>query len=338
MGLVRLGNVTFTLFAAIFLVMPSAAQDTYTVQDRIIEDFRTVVARVEAGDTVSARARLQGIVSSLTIDEGQIVKRGDLIARVRDSKIAPQIDAFDAKILGLQARIKQQEDDLSRAAALYADGFYPKAKLDAQRTSLDMTKQDLASARAERASIVARQNESAVLAPADARVTAVRVVRGSIVNPGEEIARFATLEGVVRLSLPERHAGQIKEDEAIALSLPARGGIRQNAKIVKIYPELRAGAVIADAVVNDGLEALVGERVDVLAPMGERRALLIPVKYVSTRYGIDFVRIKVGERFIDAPVTLALPRSNLQGDVEVLSGLTSGDIIELPKKDMSHDG
>ena len=156
------------------------------------------------------------------------------------------------------------------------------------------------------------------------------VVQGSIVSPGEVIAKLATIEGVVRLSLPERHAGQIEQGQTIELRLPARGGEQKQAVITKIYPVLRGGAVIADAVVDGGLSALVGERIDVLVRIGERSALRIPKTYIATRYGIDFVKVHVGEHIIDAPVTLANPVADADGYVEILAGLHAGDEIELP--------
>lgn len=77
---------------------------------------------------------------------------------------------------------------------------------------------------------------------------------------------------------------------------------------------------------------MVGERVDVLAPVGERFALRIPKLFVTTRYGIDFVKVHVGEYIIDAPITLANPNADADGFVEVLAGLHDGDTIEIPSE------
>ena len=142
-----------------------------------------------------------------------------------------------------------------------------------------MTQKELTGVRAQRATLVSRRTKGVIKSPADARVSEVMVVQGSIVSPGEVIAKLATIEGVVRLSLPERHAGQIEQGQTIELRLPARGGEQKQAVITKIYPELRGGAVVADAVVDGGLSALVGERIDVLVRVGERNALRIPKTY-----------------------------------------------------------
>ncbi len=326
-----------TALAAFMVLAPLAAGEELTVAEQVVVDYRPVVARVEAGDTATARSRLQGLVTRLSIDEGSTVEAGETVAIIRDETLNPQLASLASRIEGLKSRIRQSEEDLDRAEALFEDGFYPKARLDEQRTALDVLQRNLASAEAERNALSARKGEGVIRAPADARVTAVNVVEGSVVSPGEVIANFATLNGIVRLSLPERHAGEVAEGETVTLRLAARRGDIRTATIVKVYPELRNGAVIADATVQGGLDALVGERVDVLAPVGERRAIRVPQAYVRTRYGVDFVRVKVGERFIDAPVALASPLADTQGELEVLSGLKPGDVIERPK-DTTHEG
>jgi RND family efflux transporter MFP subunit len=318
-----------TVAAIAFSVQASA--QVMTVEESVIVDYRPVVARVEAGDTATARSRLQGVVSKLLIDEGSVVKAGDLVALVTDATLDPQLAALDSGIAGMKSQVKQSEDDIARAEALAKQGFYPKARLESEQTALDVLRRSLASSQAQRRALAAQKAEGRILAPVDAKVTSVKVVVGSVVSAGDVIASFATLEGVVRLSLPERHVAEMAEGETVALRLPTRGGEVRTATIIKVYPELRDGAMIADATVQGGLEALVGERVDVLAPVGERRAMLVPADFVSTRYGVDFIRVKVGDRFVDAPVALSAPLPNDAGQYEVLSGLKSGDQLEKPE-------
>jgi RND family efflux transporter MFP subunit len=311
------------------VVSAAASAQTLTIQESIITDFRPVVGRIEASDTAMARSRLQGVITQLSIDEGQTVKAGEVLAFVADDTIAPQINALQSRVDALSAQMTQQEEDLARASKLLADGFYPKARFDQEQASLNVVKANRASAEEERRSLIARRAEGYVRAPVDSRVTDVLVVDGSVVSPGQVVASLATLDGLVRLSLPERHLGFLAEGGEISLRLPARENDVRTARIEKIYPALRDGAVIADAVVEGGLNALVGERADVLAPVGDRRAIILPQEYVTTRYGVDFVRVKVGERFVEAPVVLAEPLVS-NGVFEVLSGLRPGDVVTLP--------
>ncbi|MGE6696449.1 efflux RND transporter periplasmic adaptor subunit [Hyphomonas sp. NPDC076900] len=323
-----------TLFVsaiAALAISGQASAQTLTVEESIVVDYRPVIARIEAGDTATARSRLQGVVIRLNVVEGQIVKAGEVVAVVTDDTLAPQLASLSSRIEGLKSQIRQSEEDLTRNEGLLARGFYPKARLDEERTALDVLRRSLASTEAERRALSAREAEGRILAPADAHVTDVSVVQGSVVSPGEVLASFATVNGIVRLALPERHAATISEGETISLRLPSRSDDIRTATIVRVYPELRQGSVIADATVQGGLTALFGERVDVLAPVGERRAIRIPKEYVSTRFGVDFVRVAVGERFVDAPVALAAPLVDDTGQYEILSGLRPGDKIQKPE-------
>lgn len=323
-----------TLFVsaiAALAISGQASAQTLTVEESIVVDYRPVIARIEAGDTATARSRLQGVVTRLNVVEGQIVKAGEVVAIVTDDTLAPQLASLSSRIEGLKSQIRQSEEDLTRNEGLLARGFYPKARLDEERTALDVLRRSLASTEAERRALSAREAEGRILAPADAHVTDVNVVQGSVVSPGEVLASFATVNGIVRLALPERHAATISESETISLRLPSRSDDIRTATIVRVYPELRQGSVIADATVQGGLTALFGERVDVLAPVGERRAIRIPKEYVSTRFGVDFVRVAVGERFVDAPVALAAPLVDDTGQYEILSGLRPGDKIQKPE-------
>ncbi|MBL4869699.1 MAG: efflux RND transporter periplasmic adaptor subunit [Robiginitomaculum sp.] len=321
-----------TLYSLTCLTLPVLAQTStsFTLTEEIIVDVRPVIARLEASDTATARSRLSGIIIRLNIDEGSVVQKGQTLAIVRDESLKPQIEALDAKISGIEKQLTQYKTELSNAQKLLAKGFVSPVKRDQARTVVDVTAKNLKSVQAQRATLISRQSKGVIKSPANALVTEVNIVEGSTVSPGEVIAKLSTLEGVVRLALPERHAGQIKQGQIITIRLPTRSDQHKQATITKIYPSLRAGAVIADAVVDGGLSALVGERVDVLVPIGERRALRIPKTYIDTRYGIDFVKVHVGEYIIDAPVTLANPIAAADGYVEILAGLHIGDVIELP--------
>ena len=328
-----MNSAGFWFVAALGYSLPGSVHaQTYTVEDSVVVDYRPVIARIEAGDTATARSRLQGVVTRLNAVEGQIVKAGDLVAVVTDGTLLPQLAALGSNIEGLKLQVKQARSDLVRNEGLLAKGVYPRSRIDDEKTSFEVLKRSLESAEAARQALSAREAEGRILAPADAHVTDVNVVLGSVVAPGDVLASFATVDGIVRLALPERHAAMITEGESISLRLPSRSESIRSATIIKIYPELKQGSIIADAKVEGGLTALFGERVDVLAPVGERRAIRIPKAYVATRFGVDFVRVQVGDRFIDAPVALAAPLVDATGLFEILSGLKPGDRIEKPEQ------
>jgi hypothetical protein len=61
---------------------------------------------------------------------------------------------------------------------------------------------------------------------------------------------------------------------------------------------------------------------------GERTAFVIPAGLITTRFGVDYVRVRGADgRDRDVPVQRgrASPRPDLPDGVEILSGLKAGD-------------
>ena len=106
---------------------------------------------------------------------------------------------------------------------------------------------------------------------------------------------------------------------------------RRNGRIVKVYPELDGGRVIADVEVDGLTDVFIGERIAVWIAVGERMALGVPAAAVATRHGIDFVRVVTADGPQDVAVVLGA-RSAADGSplVEVLSGLRAGDRVVTP--------
>jgi RND family efflux transporter MFP subunit len=326
-------------FAALTAVMPagSASAADFKVEATEKIELKAVFGRVEARDIVLARARIGGTIVALSVEEGSAVKPGDVMAKVIDDKLALQIDAVDARLKGLNAELGNAVTELERAKSLLAGGVVAKSKVDAAQTLVDVLTNQVSAAKAERAVLVQQGAEGEVIAPGPGRVLSVPVTRGSVVMPGETIARIAGGGYFLRLSLPERHAAQIHEGGSVLVA--ARGaeagapdaGTARQGKLVKVYPEIDSGRVTADVEVDGLGDYFVGERTRVWIPVDRRQVIGIPPQAISNRYGVDYVRLAASGGEVDVAViageifdTPAGPR------VEILSGLVSGDTVQLP--------
>ena len=307
----------------------AVADTDYTVRHAAITDVKTVFATVESADTQEARVRNGGTVASLMVDEGDRVSDGQVIAAVGDPKLLLKLQSLEAKAQSLRAERSQAVLDLDRGERLFTQGVVSKARLDALRTALQVIDRGLAAQNAERQVVVQQQKEGAVLAPRAGRVLKVHVTNGTVVMPGESVATIATGGYVLRLELPERHARFIKVGDSVevgprGLAPGGTEGVWRRGRIVKVYPQLKAGRVVADAAVDGLGDYFVGERTMVRIGTGTREVILVPEALLSVRFGVTAARVKglgavvvqTGERRGDA--------------VEVLSGLSDGDVLLPP--------
>ena len=131
----------------------------------------------------------------------------------------------------------------------------------------------------------------------------------------------------LRLAIPERHADTLVEGTALRVTAEGKD---LEGQIVKLYPQIENGRVIADVELPEIDTAFVNARVLVELPVGERSAILIPAAAVTTRSGIDFVAVQHGDEAVERAVMLGdeIERDG-QTFIEVLTGLSAGDEVQV---------
>ncbi len=311
-GLVSLGLVSL------------AEAGTLVVQPVAVPEWKAVYGRVEARDSLAARARVGGTLVSLDVSEGDSVKAGQRIAVVRDDKVDFQISALDAQLKALDAQLQNAEAELARGQTLVDKGVATGQRLDQLRTQVDVFRNQIAATEAQRQVIVQQGAEGDVLAPADGRILTVPVTRGSVVMAGESVATLGGGGFFLRLSIPERHAELLEKGASLAVETTA--GPLQG-RLVKIYPQIEGGRVTADVEVPDLPTDFVDARLLVRVPVGTRQTIMVPADAIKSHAGIDTLRIASGGGETDRTVVLGERHG---GDIEILSGVVAGDAVVLP--------
>lgn len=315
--------------------------DPLTLSTTDITDWKAVYGTVEARDRVPARARLGGILVTLTVAEGDLVTEGQELALITDDKLALQREALAAQRASLSAQLANAETDLTRGEGLLASGTTTAQRVDALRTAVDVLKGQIASLDAQAQVIAQQVAEGRVLAPVAGRVLDVPVARGAVVQPGEPVAIIGGGGTFLRISVPERHAASLVEGDAIQI---AAEDAALTGTLSRIYPLIEGGRVTADVEISGLPDRFFGARMLVRLPVGTRSALLVPATAIVTRSGLDFVSVIRPE----GPALRSIvpgERLTLNGTpmVEVLSGLAPGDTVlgeaaaETAETGASHD-
>ncbi|MCB1463873.1 MAG: efflux RND transporter periplasmic adaptor subunit [Nitratireductor sp.] len=293
-----------------------------------ITEFKAVYGRVEARDTVPARARIGGVVVEMLVSEGDPVTAGQKIAKVHDDKIDFQIAATDAKLRAGQSQLETAQAELDRAQKLLERGVTTVQRLDQLRTEVDVARNQIAAIEAERSVLQQQTAEGNVLAPVDGKVITVPVTRGAVIMAGESVATIGGGGFYLRLAIPERHASSLKEGAEIQISSE---GLHESGRLAKIYPQIENGRIVADVEVDALDTDFVDARVLVEVPVGERTALLVPSAAITTRSGIDFVKVETAAGEVERAVVVGKSMTRNGADlVEILTGLAPGDTVVLP--------
>jgi len=331
-------SVATILLAMTLLALPShrVSAEELLVQPVVVPVLKSVFAQVQSRDLVAARARIGGTLVEIDLEAGDRVEAGDIVARVVDEKLVLQLDALKAGQKALSAQRDNAVTNLDRAKQLFSRGTISKSRLDELQTQVDVLTNELQAIEAKKAVIVQQTAEGEVVAPSSGRVLSVPVTQGSVILPGEPVARIAGGGYFLRLSLPERHAAGIRDGETVVVG--GRGIDPANSqsgtvtgRVAKVYPEIKNGRVVADVEVETLGDYFVGERLLVSIPVRTCSALAVPDEAIVTRHGIDYVTIRHDDVVRDVSV---IPGSAVETEagplVEILTGLKPGDRVVLP--------
>lgn len=306
-------------------VAPPASGERLTVEPRTIADLRPVSGEYATRDQADARARISGTLVELKVKEGDAVKRGQVIALIRDDRIGLQTSALEAQTAAAAAQAARADADLARTKDLYEHGVYAKARLDQVEAEAKAARAQLAAAKAQSAASANLAHQGEVLAPASGLVLHAQVPAGSVVMPGQSIATITAGPAVIRVELPEAQARAIKTGEAITITADGASAPVPTS-VLQVYPSVTAGEITVDIAAPKEAAGLIGSRVDVSVPVGQRMAIAVPGRFLTHRFGVDYVRVLKRDGTANE-VVVQTGASQVGGETEILSGLGAGDVI-----------
>jgi RND family efflux transporter MFP subunit len=310
------------------------APGSFSVKSVEIADQKAVFATVESAHVVAARSRIGGTVTSLTVQDGDSVVAGQTIAIVADPTLVQQLRALEADIAGQRAQLAQAKIDFARAQGLIHSGAISRSTFDQAQTGVSVALSSLASKIAARDALNQQITEGAVLAPVSGRVLLTPVTQGSVVLNGDTVASIAEQNYVLRLDIPEYHTAFLNLGDPVRVDVrDAKTASSEFGKIILIYPQVQNGRVEADATAPDLGSYFVGQRVEVWVYAGARPGIVIPARYIETRFGLDYVNLRTADgSSIAVPVQQgeSQPTPVMPDGVEILSGLHAGDELLLP--------
>ena len=292
-----------------------AAADTAGWQD--------VSAEIATVDQAQVLARIPGILTTLTVREGDMVTKGQAIGRIVDTQLGYQSSAYGAQAAAAQAQAAQAQAELARVKFLYQNGVYAKARLDQAQAAADAARAQIRAAQAHQAAVGAVAGQGAVIAPTSGRVLRADVPAGAPVAPGVVVAAITAGPTVLRLQIPESLADKVRPGSQVQAS--ALAGTSAG-RVVRVYPAISAGQFAADVEMPGLDNRLIGRRLAARVETGARKALLVPTTFVTSRYGIDYVTVLAKDGSA-AQVPVQLAPSSVPGKLELLSGAAAGDTL-----------
>lgn len=164
---------------------PQVPVSVVTVEERDVPQLAAGIGTVQSLHNVVLRPQVSGVVTDVLFEEGQLVKRGQLLARIDDRTIVANLRQAEAEKARNQAQLKAAKLDQSRYDNLLAEEAISRQTVEQQ---VALVEQLEAAIRANEATIAAHQvqlSHSRITSPVNGRVGLRRVDPGNLVQSGD---------------------------------------------------------------------------------------------------------------------------------------------------------
>lgn len=300
-----------TVWAAAVVVLGGAAfwyfRDTHTKAGNPLERI-SVVERgdlvvsisasgvIEPVEQVEVKSKASGEIIELPIQEGDYVKRGDLVARLDPVTVRNEYDQIEADFNVARATREQRQTELARQQDLFDRKLTSQSDLDNARLAYEESGAGLVRAKAGLATAKDRLEDTEIRAPIDGVVLSRPVETGQIISSGTTTVTGGTLLcsianmtrvyvmaqvdetdiGRVRSGMkaeirPEAYPKEQLEGEVLRVAPQAR--VEQNVTLFEVTCLVDNSSGLLKAGMNATVEVVM-ERVD--------DVLLLPVRAVSS--------------------------------------------------------
>jgi RND family efflux transporter MFP subunit len=311
---------------------------TATAKARPVAREVTVMGTVVAWEEMPVGAEVGGLaITQVLVDEGDEVKRGQVLARLNDSVLRAQLAQQEAGIVSAKAQLTEAQANLKRAEELLPKGHISGQTADARRAAAGTAQAQLAVAQASRDETLAKLAQTRITSPDDGYISARSAVIGQIVNPGDQLFRVVR-DGRLELDaeIPETTLAMLAPGLTVQVS--AEGIPATTATIRAVAPSVDVQSRLG--VAHIALPPKAGFRPGMFAQasiaLQNSAALTVPGSAVVYRDGaagvfvagkddtVSFRKVVTGDRVGD--------------HVEVVSGIAAGDEVALKGAGFLEDG
>ena len=312
---------------------PPLVVEIAPVRMGLVVEKAEAVGTARANESLTLSAKLTGFVSSITFEEGQSVKAGQVLVEL-DALVSTRERKADADQArnDLEQAVANRDDarqKLDRARQLKATGTITQARVDELESTLRGAEARVRSAEARTRSIEARLEDTRIIAPFDGRVGLRQVSVGSLLVPGTAITTLDDLSRIkLDFSIPENFLGRLRA----GLPVFARSAAYPNrvfegrVSVVDTRVDPITRAVRVNALFDNLDEALKPGMFVTVELALERRenALLIDEEALVPEGARQYVFVVRDNRAVRTEIKLG---NRQQGTVEIVEGLKAGDQV-----------
>ena len=294
-----------------------------------VEHYLEAVGSFLPEDEVTISTEVEGIIKKRFVDEGDQVKRGDVLIKIDDEKFRLQVEETEASLREAEATLKNAKGSLSRMEQLLSEKVVDQQRYDDTFTKFHLGKAMVENVRAKLKRYQRSLNDTEIVAPLDGVVSERMGSEGEYVKVGAELLKVVEINPLkLTFTLPEKFSGQVRMGQTVAVKAKAFPGEVFTGSVYFISPTVNLATRTLEVkakVENKDYRLKPGFFVDVklLTDVNEQ-AMVLPEGAVVMREEQFVVLTVQGEKIQFKSV---IPGKRFERKVEILEGVGRDDIM-----------
>ena len=166
---------------------PPSPVTVQTVGQDIVTTYQTYPGTVVPLEEVRLRAEVSGYVTGISFEEGQTVKKGQLLYKIDPTVYVSQYSEAQANVARAEANYQQAQRDAERYTRLHEQDAIAKQAYENALTELESAKTQLEAAQASAQVAQTNLSFSRITAPFTGTIGISQVKRGDLVSPQQTV-------------------------------------------------------------------------------------------------------------------------------------------------------
>jgi membrane fusion protein, multidrug efflux system len=300
-----------------------------TPEKRTVRPYIMAVGTLKPFDEVIISPEVDGIIKTVNIDEGRIVKKGDVLAEINDIDFKLDQERAQAGLKQAEASLTNTKTEYQRKETLLKEELVTRQQFDDVSTRLIIASSDLDRARATMSLARQRLSKTRIISPVNGAVKEKKLTTGDFARASVPLASIIIIDPLkLVFSIGEKDVTRIKISQEVTFTIDTFKDREFKGKVSTIYPGLdeKSRTLTIEALVPNGnfsLKAGFFAQVKVYTEIG-KETVLIP----TTAIVYDELKSKVFILDGDTAREIVVKPGETYGDmIEILEGLSGGEKI-----------
>ncbi len=210
-----------------------------------------LTGNIEPRDEIEIKPQISGIISEFLVDAGDLVKEGDVIAKIKVIADESQLSSAQNRVTVAKNALELQRSKSARTSELYEKMFVSREEFEESENALRNAEIELSAA--EDALSIVRDGVSATNAQGSntlvrATITGLvldvpvkvgsSVIQSNTFNDGTTIAKVADMSDLIfKGKVDETEVGLLSIGQPMTITIGAMQDVRSDAKIEYIAPK-----------------------------------------------------------------------------------------------------